>query len=345
MARVNLTIIGLQRLGASFGLALKRQMKAPDAQHEFVITGSDEDQAAMDEALKLGAIDKKVRDLASAVEQADLVILASRHGLTEDIFRAIGPSLKPGAVVMDTSPLKLAAIGWAKKHFRRGSSGEYEAYLVGVTPIVNPDYLADPRGETDAAQADLFDKGQLVISPAADCPQEAVQLVADLASLLDLKVHFTDPAEHDGLVAAMENLPALIQLGLFRSLSTSSAWGDLQRLSNPRFALATYLLEQGSPEDFALPIHENRENTIRALETLIGTLDEVRDVLLTGDDLMLQQAFSDAMQRYERWQVARRRNDWGDQPEAPQLPSGNLLGGLLGPFGRKKPKDDDQKQR
>lgn len=348
MARVNVTIIGLQRLGASFGLALKRLTKNPDVKHEFVVTGSDEESSVLKAAQKVGAIDQEVRDLESAVEKADLVFLAAPYGITADIFSIIGPALKPGAVVMDTSPLKLVSIDWAKKHFRRNEDGQYESYLVGVTPIVNPAYLNDPRRETEAASADLFDNGQFVVSPAPDCPQEAVQLIAELTDLLKIKAHFVDPAEHDGLIAGMEGLPILLQFALFRSLSGSKAWGDLQRLGNADFALATRRLMDGTPEDMSAPLTLNRDNTIRALENLIGILDEIRDLLLAGDDDMVIQAFTDAMERYERWQKARRTNNWGDQPSVPTIRTPGLMGSLgnmLLPFGgKKRSKDGDQKQ-
>jgi prephenate dehydrogenase len=348
MARVNVTIVGLQRLGASFGLALKRLAKNPDIKHEFIITGSDEEVSFLKAAQKMGAIDHEVRALESAVEKADLVFLAAPYGIAADVFSVIGPALKPGAVVMDASPLKLVSIDWAKKHFRRNDEGQYEAYLVGVTPIVNPAYLHDPRRETEAASADLFDNGQFVVSPAPDCPQEAVQLIAELTDLLKIKAHFVDPAEHDGLIAGMEGLPVLLQFALFRSLSGSKAWGDLQRLGNTDFALATRRLMEGTPEDLSNPLTLNRDNTVRALENLIGTLDELRDLLLSGDDDMVTQAFADAMERYERWQKARRTNNWGDQPSAPAIQTPGLMGSLgnmLLPFGgKKRSKDGDQKQ-
>ncbi len=348
MARVNVTIIGLQRLGASFGLALKRLAKSTDIKHEFVITGSDEESSVLKTAQKMGAIDQDIRNLESAVEKADLVFLAAPYGITADVFSIIGPALKPGAVVMDTSPLKLVSITWANKHFRRNAEGQYEAYLVGVTPVVNPAYLDDPRRDTEAASADLFDNGQFIISPAPDCPQEAVQLIAELTDLLKIKAHFVDPAEHDGLIAGMESLPILLQFALFRSLSGSKAWGDLQRLGNADFALATHRLVEGTPEDLSAPLTLNRDNTVRALENLIGTLDEIRDLFLAGDDEMVAQAFADAMERYERWQIARRSNNWGDRPSAPRVETPGLMGSLgnmLLPFGgKKRSKDGDQKQ-
>lgn len=346
MAKVNVTIIGLQRLGTSFGLALKRLMQTSGNKHEFVITGSDEEASTMKTAHQMGAVDQAIRDLISAVEKADLVYIAAPYGLTADIFEVIGPALKPGAVVMDTSPLKLASIDWAKKHFRRNKDGEPEAYLVGVTPIFNPDYLISAETSTEAARADLFDKGALIVSPSPDCPEEAVQLIAELADLLKVPVHFADPVEHDGIIAAMEGLPLLLQLGLFRHLSGSKAWADFQRFSNPTFSLATHRLGKETPQDLAALIHRNRDNTVRALEALIGTLDEIRDFLVSGDDASTIEAFSDAMERYERWNKARYTNKWDDQPAAPDVQAPNLLGGLgnmLMPFGKKRTKDGDKK--
>jgi prephenate dehydrogenase len=280
---------------------------------------------------------------------ADLVLLAAPYGMVGDLLSTIGPSLKPGAVVMDISPLKLPSIKWAKAHFRRNKDGDYEAYLVGVTPILNPQYIDDPRSDTNSASADLFDKGQFVISPAPDCPSEAVQLIAEVAGLLDLNVHFDDPAEHDGLAASMEGLPLLLQLALFRSLYTSKAWSDLQRLGNPEFSLTTHRLAQAKALDHGATVSHNRENSLRALDMFMNTLTEIRDLLTSSDDLIVAEAFDEAMQHYARWQHARRRNDWGDLPEPPAMPSGNLMGSLGSMFvpfgGRKKSKDDDKKQK
>jgi prephenate dehydrogenase len=347
MAQVNVTIIGLQRLGTSFGLALKRLRENPKITHEFVVIGSDEDRDAMQEARKKGAIDQEMRDLERAVEKADIVFLASPYGIADEVFGVIGPALKPGAVVMDTSPVKLASMAWADKHFRRNDEGQPEVYLVGTTAMLNPAYLNDPGQAMETACADLFDGGMFVLSPAPDCPQEAVQLIADLVALMGVKLHFADPAEHDGLIAAMEGLPILLQLALFRSLSSSQAWDDLRRLGNATFALATRCLASGNPGDLAALVTRNRENTIRALEALIGTLEEVHDLLVKGDEDAVEGAFADAMEHYERWQSARRKNDWGDRPEMPQAQPRGLLGGLFVPLSMRKPKDqdNDKKQR
>src|SRR5260221_9991349 len=62
----------------------------------------------------------------------------------------------------------------------------------------------------------------LVLSPAVNCPPEAIKFVSELAALLGLKLHFTDPAEHDGIIASMESLPLLMQLALFQTANGRS---------------------------------------------------------------------------------------------------------------------------
>ncbi len=346
MAQVNVAIIGLQRLGTSFGMAVKRLNESPAIKHQFTVVGSDKDQEAMKTARALGAIDQEIRELEGVVEKADLVFVASPYSMIADIFSVIGPAMKPGAVVIDASPLKQPSIGWANEYFRRNPNGQPEAYLVGVTLVINPEHLVDARSGTDAAHADLFDKGSIIISPSADCPEEAVQLVVELADLMDLQVRFVDPVEHDGMVAGMEGLPLLLQLGLFRTLSASQSWSDLQRLSNPSFSLATYRLAQEKPEDLSTMIEQNRQNLQRVLDNLIGDLTEIRGILDSGDETTIEQLFADAVDRYERWQIARQSNRWREVSDAPPIrPTGIMgtVGSVFSPFNfKKKSKDDDK---
>jgi prephenate dehydrogenase len=322
MARVNVTLIGLQRIGASLGLALKRHMKTSDAQHEFLITGSDENRDSMRTATSLGAIDHETRDPAEAAEKADVVFVSTRYGITKDIFSIIGPVLKAGAVVVDLSPLKVPSIAWAKQHFRKSSEGNPEAYLVGITPLVNADYLTDTRLTSDAARADIAD-------------------------VIGLKVHFTDPAEHDTMIAAMETVPLLLNMALFRSVVGSSGWEDLQRFGNLPFALGTYRLFTDKPEDVAALMEHNRSDVIRALESLIASLREVTDLLHTTDAETVGDAFATTSEQYMKWRVARFTNKWKEDFDLPSAPSAGLLGPFVGKFrfGGNKSENDPRNPR
>ena len=84
---------------------------------------------------RLGAFDKIMVNLHGAVENADLVILAIPVGEIEDTLKVIAEDLRPGVVVIDTSPVKVAVTESAQKilgpdrYFVTMSSGLNAAYL------------------------------------------------------------------------------------------------------------------------------------------------------------------------------------------------------------------------
>ena len=337
MAQVNFTMVGLGKAGGSLGLALKVYSKQPNAEHQFSVTGYDGTPALIDQALKLGMIDKGERNLSIAVEKADLVFLDLPYDDVESALELIGASLKAGAVVMDASPLKMPSIAWAQTHFRMNANNEPEAYLVGVHLLVNSEHLGDYRDTLEAARADLFAGGLMIIAPAANCPQEAVQLVADIAVLLGIKQHFADPSEHDGILTAMESLPLLLQLALFRTLNGSKSWDDLRSMGNTSFYLGTYQLGQGDAEALGKQIYQSREILLRRLDDTLDTLNELRDVLRAGDELAIGEAFERSMLAYAKWERTRRSNDWLPMPETPVPTEGvRLFGGLFGRKDKKK---------
>lgn len=341
MAQVNVAIIGLGKLGTSFGLAL-RALNKPEARHQFRVTGHDRVSARQKAATKLEALDLEAGDYETAVQGADLVVLASPYRDAKEIMEIIGPVLKSGAVVMDASPLKRPSLDWARKFFRRDANQQPDAYLVGVTPIINPEYLGDPTDDPANARADLFQKGTMILSPAPDCPPEAVQLVSDLTDLLGVKVHFLDPEEHDGMIAAMENLPTLLQLGLFESLTRASSWSDMQWLSNPAFFLATYQLSDAEAESLALTLHRNSANLVRRLDALIESLTNLRSTLREADEIPLAEHFNTAINQYAEWEGQRLANRWRSEPAATdEMRSGfSLMGGLFPTFGGRGKKKD-----
>ncbi|NPV68135.1 MAG: prephenate dehydrogenase [Anaerolineae bacterium] len=342
MAEVKVAILGLERTGASFGLALKRYMQGKEARHTFTIVGHDERDYNVKHARSAGAIDSSARGPVEAVAGAHIVILAEHYYRVEKLYQAVGPALNPGTVILDFSPLKRPSIRWAAETLP--ADAEAAAYLVGVTPILNPDVLFEANSEVEAARADLFDGGTFIVTPAADCPAEAVDLAAEVARIVGADVHFMDPDEHDGLIAAMEGLPAALSLALFQTLIRSSGWSDLRRLANPAFGLQTSLLRYQHPDSLWALLQYNRENTARHLSALIDNLTAIRDGLREdAEGLGLEALLADAASRYEEWEGQRRANRWekkGDEESVTTASVLGTMGGML--FGRRPRKDSDE---
>ena len=328
MATITIAILGLGRIGASFGLALKRYAKTPGAQHQFVISGYDELPAAAKEALKMEAIDQDARSPGAAVSKADVVILSARYGLHPDLYELTGPLLKAGAVIVDLAPLKQEALKRAQKHLPRDEQGQSLAHMVGATPILNPAVLfeaVDPITETSRARADLFDGGALVVTPDADTRSEAVQLVVDLASLIGINIHFVDPAEHDGLITMMETLPLLAGLALFRTAAQDGAWDDRQRFGNTAFALATHGLGQFAPDDAAAFFAGDRAQMLQTLDAYIAALETIREFLVDDDPKLIETAFDRTTARRDEWLNARRKNKWDSKTEVKPTEKMNVV--------------------
>jgi prephenate dehydrogenase len=337
---VNITIIGLDRLSASFGLALKRYQAKPKTEHQFTIVGSDAKPNALKAAEKIGAIDSGNRALDKALEKANLVLLNVPFGQLESVYANLGPELAPGTVVLDLALLKQPSIEWARQHFPTNSQGTPLAYLVGITPIVNFSGLYSGEFEVEAARPDLFDNAEFLITPDPKCPGEAISLAEDIIRLVGGKPRFMDPAEHDGLIAATEGLPALLGVGVFHTLQKSEGWMELRRMVNPSLALVFHNLRSQSANDSFAFFTRNRDNLARQLEALIGTLNDLRDALAdpaAGDD-RLEALLARVQTEWEKWDLKRTTGGWDSTP-LPESPGamGSLMGGLLGGMGRRRP--------
>jgi prephenate dehydrogenase len=329
---VNVTIVGLDRLSASLALAIKRYQGRPRPAHTFTIVGSDAKPNPMKAAEKIGAVDSTHRSLAKAVGGANVVILNAPPGQYEDLYARLGPQLKAGTVVLDLALLKQPAIEGARRYFLKNDQGAPAAFLVGITPIVNMSGLYSGEIDVEAARADWFDDADILVTPDPKCPGEAINLAEDMIRLVGGRPRFMDPGEHDGLIAATEGLPALLGVSLFYMLQTSEGWADLRRMVNPSLALTIQNLRCQTDKDLFLFFTRNRENLVRHLQTLIGTLDDMRDILADpAGDARLEVLLSRVQIEWEKWDLKRTTGNW-DGTKIRERPGGNLMGGLFG-FG------------
>ncbi len=331
MAKITVTIAGLGRVGASVGLALKRYNARPDARHQFEITGVEDRPGVLKDLEKLNVADRSARGLADAVRDRDIVVLALPYAEVRRAYRDCGPALRPGGVLLDLSPLKLPSAAWAAEYLHA------EAHQVGATPVLNAQYLFDGVDDTSYAAADLFDKGTMLLMPAPTCIPAAVELASDFATLLGAGVRFMDPAEHDSLAGAVSGLPALLGVALFRMAANSPAWDDLQRMTNPDFGRVTHHLFDTHPDDLRDLWLNDRDSLVRHTDSLIETLQQLRDVLAANDRSAVEAALVDAADRYSGWLNRRVSGNWDQDDPAPRPTSGeSIMSGLMGGYLAKR---------
>jgi prephenate dehydrogenase len=337
MAEISVAILGLGRLGASIGLALKRYNARSDASHKFTVVGYSSVTPQMKGAKQVDAVHEMARQPMDAVRGRDIVILALPYSDVEPAYQYIAHDLRAGAVVLDFAPLKQPSLKWAEKHLPS------EAHMLGVTALVNGKYLFEGVDNTELASADLFDGGMMLLTPGVRCIPEAIDLGRDFAAILGAQTQFTDPAENDTLVAATESLPALMGLAYYYMLERNEGWGDIQKLFNPAAGMLTHHLFDTHPDDLRDLWLANREDLIRQTDDLIATLRNLRRLLAENDRGAVEAVTSDTAASYEAWYNRRLKNRW-TKDDKPQVEVPDVMSSLFGSWlGNRMRRKDDSK--
>lgn len=317
-------IIGLGKIGASIGLALTEHKQ------QLVRIGHDRYPEVARRAKKLGAIDDISLNLHNAVEKADVVVLAIPFDQVRETLEMIAEDLRPNALVIDTSPVKAAATQWAAELLPE------ERYFVTFTPSLNPAYLHQPSGGAESARADLFHNSLAMITSAPGASREAVQFAADLAVLLGAKPLFSDAAEADGLMAAVQLLPQVAAAALVNATIDQPGWLEARKFAGELYTQATEPVEHlADTEKLGQAYLGNRENTVRVLDNLSAAIEQLRQAIASGDDASLHALLHAAREDRRAWMLQRESANWDPTPKAELPRAGDVLGRLIG-FGRKR---------
>lgn len=325
MAKPRITIIGLGVTGASLGLALQQE------ESNFEIVGHDKDPQVGQEARRQGAVARVEWNLHRACDQAELVLLAVPISELPDLFAHLREDLKPETLVFAVVNVLQPAIDLAAQHLPP------ETHFVAGHPILTG------IGAPLRVRADLFSEVVFGLAPGLQTEPNAVQLASDLVERLGAKPLFVDPHEHDGIMAAVDQLPQLVAAALMRLSSNGRGWREARRLAGRHFARATEM--DASAAQLYGALDANRAAVIQRIDQLQEELSEWRALLSATppagekDPLLTTlEAVSLARDTWEGQALLKRWDEAGlpsaTTPEAKgmfrQMLFGNMMGGKRG---------------
>jgi prephenate dehydrogenase len=282
----------------------------------------------------MGAVDKTSANLHSAVEKADVVVLAIPVDEIRDTLEAIAEDLQPGAVVLDTSPIKAAVTSWAVELLPA------ERYFVSFTPTLNPAYLLETASGIDAAHEDLFKGGLVLITSPSGTDPDAVKLASDLGLLIGAKSLFPAPVEADGLSASTNLVPRLVSAAMVNAVIDQPGWTEARKVAGRAFSLHTEpVAHLDEYKVFGQAALLNKDNVVRVLDDVTAALNEIREAVAREDSEELSRLLAHARDGREGWLKQRGSGDWDKVVEAPKMPtSGEVMSRFFG-FRRKKKED------
>jgi cyclohexadieny/prephenate dehydrogenase len=271
MKITTLTIVGVGLIGGSIGLAVKRRGVAER------VLGVGRQQASLEQARAVQAIDEGLLDLRAAARQSELIVFCSPVDCIAGQVLAVAPECRPGTLLTDAGSTKAGIL--------RAINGRLPAGVafVGGHPLAG----SEKRGPA-YADAHLF-QGRLTIltqTPATD--PAALERLGHFWRALGARVRIMDPEQHDRSLALTSHLPHLLASALAGILPP-----ELNELTAGGFRDTTRIAA-GDPSIWTGIFAQNRQAVLQALHVFDERLTEFHKALEAGDfsalDHLLAQA-------------------------------------------------------
>lgn len=253
-------IIGMGLIGGSLGLALR------ESPHVESIAGFDQDEAACDLAVAIGAIDQKT-GLREGAKEADVVIICTPLRAYKFIIEQIAPVLKPGSLITDVGSTKVKVM----ELFASLPAG---VHAIGGHPMAG----AEIQGIAGADRY-LFENAVYILTAKSDTPQEMVRVLENVLASTGARIKHMEAARHDELVAMVSHIPHMAAVAL---VGLTEGRQEELMLAAGGFRDTTRIASSNPDlwEDIAF---SNREPIIRQLNALGERLNELKKALEAGD--------------------------------------------------------------
>ena len=260
----SVAIIGVGLIGGSWALALKKYFSG------ITILGVDNNQTHLEEALRLGLIDKAV-DLDTAA-QSDLVFVSIPVGSASEVICSLLDKVSEHTLIMDAGSTKSALCQSISDHPNR-------SHFLAAHPIAGTEFSGPV-----AAKADLFD-GKLMI--LCEIEKTAIRLQGNILTAfqkIGMRLRYMDPESHDKHVAYVSHLSHVSSFMLGKTVMDKEADDrNIFDLAGSGFA-STVRLAKSSPEMWGPIFLQNKEHLSHTLEAYISNLQKFK-TLIDNEDL------------------------------------------------------------
>jgi cyclohexadieny/prephenate dehydrogenase len=186
-------LVGIGLIGSSLARVIRREGLGG------TIAISTRSASTLERARELELGDEYHADPKDAVAGADLVIVSVPVGSSGDVAKAIGPALKPGAILTDVGSTKASVIAQMAPEIPEG------IHFIPGHPIAGTE-----RSGPDAGFASLFENRWCILTPRLGADEAAVERLAEFWRRCGSNIDVMDPNHHDMVLAIVSHLPHII---------------------------------------------------------------------------------------------------------------------------------------
>lgn len=277
-------IYGVGLIGGSFALALRKAGAVVE------VVGFGRSVATLEQAKKLGILDRVGSDEATEVRDADLILVATPVAQMADIFRRIAPHLGLHTLITDGGSTKSDVVAAAYANL-----GDKAARFVPAHPIAGAE-----KSGPEAALAELYVGKRVVLTPLPENAASDVARVRKAWESCGAHVSELTPQRHDEVFAAVSHLPHLLSFALVHDLAQRDNKDQLLSFAASGFRDFTRIAAS-SPEMWRDISLANRDALLRELLQYANELHSLYQALEAGDAKKLEEIFSLAREVRSAW--------------------------------------------
>jgi prephenate dehydrogenase len=291
-----LAIIGVGLIGGSLARVL-RQKKVCGR-----IIGFGRNIAHLQQAVDLGVIDEYSLTIASAVRDADVVVLATPLHTTEPLLRAMRAYLSDNVVVTDVGSSKGSVVTAA-----RLSLDTLFPRFVPAHPIAGKE-----KSGVEASDANLFNSHRVILTPLPETSVHALEKITRMWELAGAEVVQLDVDKHDEILAATSHLPHMLAYALVDCLAGLQKRDEIFRFAAGGFADFTRIASS-NPQMWHDICFANRKQLLNMLDVFNNYLNDIKSAIENENSNELLEIFTRAKQIRDRFAAG--RNKCNDAPE------------------------------
>ena len=197
-----ITIIGVGLIGGSLAKAIKENNLAK------VVFGFGRDLNRLEKAQKANVIDQFSTNLKDAINDSDIVIIATPVGSFQEILSEIKPFLTSKIVISDVGSTKTNIASIVSQ-----TLGDYSNYFIPAHPIAGKE-----KSGFEASESNLFNNRKVIITPLETSSPDSINLIQKMWEGTGADVDFMSPESHDELLGMTSHLPHMLAFSLVNYL-------------------------------------------------------------------------------------------------------------------------------
>lgn len=278
MARMfgKITIIGIGLIGSSLAHVIRRDSLAD----KVVVLDSNPEHRAM--TMELGLADEATANYADAIENADLVILATPVGAFADIAERISSYLKQGAIVTDVGSVKTAVIRDVAPFIPKG------VHFIPGHPVAGTEFSGPSSGFPE-----LFVGRWTILTPPSGTDEQALAKVVAFWETTGCMVEIMEASHHDRVLAVTSHLPHLIA---YTIVGTATDLETVLQQEVIKFSASGFRdftrIAASDPVMWRDIFLNNKEAVLEVLQRFTEDLTAMQRAIRWGEGDTLQSAFA-----------------------------------------------------